>query len=190
MLQNSSEYCNYSNQLCKHCCWAVTFKSYLNLHSKAVHSLFCPTIGVSKYLEPFEQSECGGSTFTLSSGCLHGHQLGSRRGGQLLVTGSGERGDVKRRLVLLYAHSRYQVATTQPLPGPPHSLIEDMLHGQEVQTGGHLEEQTAETGSHGLCFTLTHLSGSKKINMLSQLEIRFYAVHTSNLLKSKHCEVR
>lgn len=45
---------------------------------------------MSKDLEAFEQGECGGPPFALSSGCLHGDQLGSGGGRQLLIARSGE----------------------------------------------------------------------------------------------------
>ncbi|GAA6227796.1 uncharacterized, partial [Lates japonicus] len=120
--------------------------------------------GVSEDLESFEQGECGGPPFALSSGRLHGHQFGRGGGRQLLVAGSGEGGDTKERLVLADVDSWYQTTTLPSPPHPPHSLIEDVLHRWEVQTGRHLKEQTAKTRCQGLAVTLTHLSETQYNN--------------------------
>lgn len=110
---------------------------------------------VSEDLEALEQSECGSPPFALRSGRLHCDQLGGGRGRQLLVAGGGEGGE--QCFVFSDVDGWYQAAALPSLPRPPHRLVEDPLHREEVQTGRHLEEQTAITSRQSLALTLTHL---------------------------------
>lgn len=92
----------------------------------------------SKDLEAFEQGERGGPAFTLGPGRLHGDQLGSGRGRQLLVAGGsegGRRGETEQRSVFTDVHGWNQTAMLPLPPCPPHRLVEDVLHTVEVQTG-------------------------------------------------------
>lgn len=117
--------------------------------------------GVSEDLKTFEQSQRGRPPFALSPGGLNGHHLGGGGRRQLLVARRGEGGDVEQRLVLADVDGRDQAGSSPALLGPPHRLVEDVLHRQEVQTGGHLEEETAETRRHGLSVALADLSESR-----------------------------
>lgn len=86
----------------------------------------------SEYLEAFEQGKCGSTPFALSSGRLDSDKLGSGWSWQLPVAGGGEGWDTEQCFVLTKVDSRYQTATPTPAPHPPHCLIEDMLHREEI----------------------------------------------------------
>ncbi len=138
---------------------------------------------MSEDLEAFEQGERGSPPFALSSGRFHGYQLGGGRGWQLLVAGSGEGGDTEQRFVLADVDGWYQMTAPTPPPRPSHCLVEDVLHREEVQTGRHLEEQTAKMRCQGLSITLPHLperkSGFTRIHSSLKTNILLYCVITS-----------
>lgn len=111
----------------------------------------------SEDLEALEQRERGGPAFALSPRGLHRHQLGGGRGGQLLVAGRGEGGGVQQGLVLAEVDGRHVAAAAPSSPRPPHRLVEDVLDGDEVQAGGHLEEQATEPRGQGFAVAPAHL---------------------------------
>lgn len=111
----------------------------------------------SEDLEALEQRERGGPPFALSPGGLHRHQLGGGGGGQLLVAGSGEGRGVQQSFVLAEVDGRHVLAAASPSPCPPHRLVEDVLDGDKVQAGGHLEEQAAKLRRQSFAIAPAHL---------------------------------
>lgn len=135
--------------------------SSLRSDSVNVVAVGVPPQGPSEDLEAFEQRERGGPPFALRPGRLHRDQLGGGRGWQLLVAGGGKGRRIQQSFVLAEVDCWHVTAAAPSPPCPPHSLVEDVLDGDIVQTGGHLEEQTAKLRCQSLTVTPAHLPGRK-----------------------------
>lgn len=120
-----------------------------------------PPQGPSEDLEAFEQRQRGGPPFALRPGRLHRDQLGGGGGRQLLVARGGEGRGIQQSFVLAEVDRWHVTAAAPSPPRPPHRLVEDVLDGDKVQTGGHLEEQTAKLRCQSLTVTPAHLPGRK-----------------------------
>lgn len=129
-------------------------------------------------LEPFEQGQCGGSAFALSSGSLHRHQFCGGRSWQFIKTGGGERGGRGRCSVLAHADLWDQVC---PRPThTPHCFEEHVLHRQVVHTGRDLIKQTAITGGYRLGLSVAHLSETET-QLLQQSQTKSHLLCTKGM---------